>query len=220
MTTLMTNTESVSRTANGMLTNSTTLNSCVDLFFSIGSMRGKSVTTLQRLFSESYIENPLVTMKILFWCRDIRGGAGERKVFRDILSWLVLNHPKSVSKNIHLISEYGRWDDVLTLIGTPLETEVFYLIETALSNKDSLCAKWMPRKGKIANKLRKMFRLTPKQYRKMLVNLTNVVETKMCSKDWESIDYSKLPSLASSRYQKSFQKNDTKRRYRYRSSRR
>ena len=77
MTTLMTNTESVSRTANGMLTNSTTLNSCVDLFFSIGSMRGKSVTTLQRLFSESYIENPLVTMKILFWCRDIRGGAGE-----------------------------------------------------------------------------------------------------------------------------------------------
>ena len=45
----------------------------------------------------------------------------------------------------------------------------------------------------------------------MLVNLTNVVETKMCANDWESIDYSKLPSLASSRYQKSFVKNDTER---------
>jgi len=211
MTTLTTNTENVTRTENGMLTNPTTLNSCVDLFFSIGSMRGKSESTLHRLFSESYNENPLITMKILFWSRDVRGGAGERKVFRDILSWLVLNHPQSVSENIHLIPEYGRWDDVLTLVGTPLETEMFCLIKTALSNMDGLCAKWMPRKGGVANKLRKMFRLNPKQYRKMLVNLTNVVETKMCSKDWESIDYSKLPSLASSRYQNSFQRNDTKR---------
>jgi hypothetical protein len=38
-----------------------------------------------------------------------------------------------------------------------------------------------------------------------------VVETKMCAKDWESIDYSKLPSLASSRYQKTFMKNDESR---------
>jgi hypothetical protein len=69
----------------------------------------------------------------------------------------------------------------------------------------------MPRKGDVANRLRKLFRFTPKEYRKMLVNLTNVVESKMCAKDWESIDYSKLPSLASSRYQKSFVKNDTER---------
>jgi len=211
MTTLTTNTENVTRTENGMLTNPTTLNSCVDLFFSIGSMRGKDESTLHRLFSESYNENPLIAMKILFWVRDVRGGSGERKVFRDILSWLVLNHPQSVSDNIHLIPEYGRWDDVLTLVGTPLETEMFSLIKTALSNMDGLCAKWMPRKGDIANRLRKMFGLTPKQYRKMLVNLTNVVETKMCAKDWESIDYSKLPSLASSRYQNTFQRNDTKR---------
>jgi len=67
------------------------------------------------------------------------------------------------------------------------------------------------RKGDVANRLRKLFRFTPKEYRKMLVNLTNVVESKMCAKDWESIDYSKLPSLASSRYQKSFVKNDTER---------
>jgi hypothetical protein len=66
----------------------------------------------------------------------------------------------------------------------------------------------MPRKGIIANGLRKLFKFTPKQYRKMLVELTNVVETKMCARDWKAIDYSKLPSLASSRYQKSFKRND------------
>ena len=33
----------------------------------------------------------------------------------------------------------------------------------------------------------------------------------MCAKDWKSIDYSKLPSLASSRYQKTFMKNDESR---------
>jgi hypothetical protein len=44
-----------------------------------------------------------------------------------------------------------------------------------------------------------------------VVKLTNVVETPMCSKDWSSIDYSKVPSLASSRYQKAFSKNDRKR---------
>ena len=76
----------------------------------------------------------------------------------------------------------------------------------------------MPRKGVVANKLRKMFRTTPKQYRKMLVDLTNVVESKMCAGDWESIDYSKLPSLASSRYQKTFNRNDKERYNEYKQS--
>jgi len=34
------------------------------------------------------------------------------------------------------------------------------------------------------------------------------VETAMCAKDYSNVDYSKLPSLASSRYQKAFQRND------------
>jgi hypothetical protein len=49
--------------------------------------------------------------------------------------------------------------------------------------------------------------MSPKQYRKSLVGLTNVVETKMCAKDWNSIDFGKLPSVASARYQKAFGKN-------------
>jgi len=203
--------EKVTLTDNGMVTNPTTLNSCVDLFFSIGAMRGKSKDKVISLFNEAYEENPLVASKVLFWTRDVRSGAGERQIFRDILSHLVTTSPQTVRKNIGLIPEFGRWDDVLVLIGTELEDDAFTLIKTALINESKMCSKWMSRKGDVSNKLRKLFKMTPKEYRKMLVNLTNVVESKMCSNKWEDIDYSKLPSLASSRYQKSFVKNDTER---------
>ena len=203
--------ENVTLTENGMVTNPTTLNKCVDLFFSIGAMRGKSQDKVVSLFNEAYNENPLVASKLLFWSRDVRSGAGERQIFRDILTHLTTTSPQTVRKNIGLIPEFGRWDDVLVLVGTELEGDMFILIKDSLTNGDALCAKWMPRKGDVANRLRKLFRFTPKEYRKMLVNLTNVVESKMCAKDWESIDYSKLPSLASSRYQKSFVKNDSER---------
>lgn len=195
-------------TENGMVTYTTSLNKCVDLFFSIGSMRGKSEQKVVELFEKAYNENPLVASKILFWVRDVRGGAGERKVFRDILKFLTVNSPNLVRKNISLISEFGRWDDILVLVDTELENDMFQLIKTELTEGNKLLAKWLPRKGYVANKLRKMFKQTPKEYRKMLVNNTNVVETLMCAREWEKIEYSKLPSLASSRYQKSFIKND------------
>ena len=198
-------------TENGMTTNDTTLDSCVDLFFSIGAMRGKNKIRLIEKFSKAYSENPLIATKILFWVRDVRQGAGERQIFRDVISHLVKLAPQVVSKNTHLISEYGRWDDVFTLIGTELESVVIDLIITALNNEDGLCAKWMPRKGEVFNKVRKSLRVTPKQLRKMLVGLTNVVETKMCANEWDKIEYSKIPSLASARYQKSFWRNDSER---------
>ena len=75
-------------TQNGMTTNETSLNECVDLFFTIGAMRGKSKVKLIEGFSKAFSENPLLSSKILFWARDVRGGAGERQIFRDILSHL------------------------------------------------------------------------------------------------------------------------------------
>jgi len=199
-------------TENGMTTNSSTLSHCVDLFFQIGAMRGMDKKRLVSKFSKAYNEDALVAMRILFWARDVRGGAGERQIFRDLLGWLCENHSDVLNKNVHLISEYGRWDDILTLVGTTnCWLEPLALIKTALENKDGLCAKWMPRKGVKANTIRKYMKMTPKEYRKMVVGLTNVVETSMCAKEWENIDYSKLPSLASSRYQRAFHKNDGER---------
>jgi hypothetical protein len=74
--------------------------------------------------------------------------------------------------------------------------------------KSQTAAKWMPRKGLVAAKLRNFLEMSPKQYRKTLVDLTNVVETQMCANEWGSIDFGKLPSVASARYQKAFWKRN------------
>lgn len=195
-------------TENGMATNSSSLNFNVDLFYNIGAMRGQDKSRLISTFSKALNEDPIRAMKILFWARDIRQGAGERQIFKDVIEYLAEYHTEILAKNICLIPEYGRWDDILVLVGTKLERDAFALIEKALiEDTHSLSAKWMPRKGPIASKLRNYLGLTPKTYRKLLVGLTNVVEQLMCAKKWDEIDFSKLPSLASARYQKAFWKN-------------
>lgn len=192
-------------TENGMTTNSTSLNACVDLFFNIGAMRGQDKHRLISNFSKAFIEDPTRALKILFWARDVREGAGERQIFRDILTYLAANQTGALRRVIHLIPEFGRWDDLLVFVGTSFEGEAFDLIQTALiRHSDSLCAKWMPRKGTIAEKLRKHLQMSPKEYRKTLVATTNVVETQMCAGQWAEIEFGKLPSLASARYQKAF----------------
>ena len=112
---------------------------------------------------------------------------------------------------LHLIPKYGRWDDLIHLEGTSLEKQVLTVISKALDDTDSLCAKWMPRKGSFANKLRKFRKQTPKEYRKMLVHLTKVIETRMCKGEWNQICYSHVPSLAMSRYGNAFNKKDHER---------
>jgi len=195
-------------TENGMATNSSSLSAVVDLFYNIGAMRGQDKERLIATFSKAFYQDPTRALKILFWARDVRGGAGERQIFRDIMGYLVETHPEALKKNLHLVSEFGRWDDLLILEDTKLQADAFNLIQKALlEDQNGLCAKWMPRKGVTAAKLRDHMGLTPKLYRKVLVSLTNVVEQLMCAKQWEDIDFSKLPSLASSRYQKAFWKN-------------
>jgi hypothetical protein len=81
------------------------------------------------------------------------------------------------------------------------------MIASALEEGNGLCAKWMPRKGDTAVALRQFLEMTPKQYRKMLVGLSNTVEQKMCAGQWNEIEFGKLPSVASKRYQKAFNRN-------------
>ncbi|MFA5722976.1 MAG: DUF2828 family protein [Candidatus Pacearchaeota archaeon] len=215
------------RTANGMLTNSTTSSYCVDLFFAIGAMRANRdnkvmMEKLSDMFDGAFAENPLVAMKILFWSRDIRGGAGEREVFKKLLNHLATKNVEVLLKNLTVIPEYGRFDDLFAVFSTPAErAAIDYIIAVLLgdNNMKPLCAKWMPRLGGkiskdkklIANKIRTAMGISPKDYRVLLSTLTNVVETAMCNKDFSSIDYQKVPSLAMSRYMKSFGKNDQER---------
>lgn len=196
------------RTENNMPTHSTSGSSLVDFFGIAGSARNMEVSETRRYFMSAFNVNRNYALKLLFWARDIRGGAGERKLFRDTIEHLADTYPDELGRNVRFIPEYGRWDDVLVLFGTSLENKALRLIADALRNGDGLCAKWMPRKGANANKIRAYLQVTPKFYRQTLVKLTNVVEQLMCSKEFEAIDYSKLPSLAMARLQKAFERND------------
>lgn len=196
-------------TENGMPTNSSSSDPCVDFFGTVGSARNWSDDQIVGAFSKALAVEPLIAMRILFWARDAREGAGERRVFRVCINYLnqFLQTRKYLEKNLHLIPEYGRWDDMFHV---PNEN-VLKLIKFALDCEDGLLAKWLPRKGQFANEVRSYMKLTPKEYRKLLVGLSNTVEQKMCAKDWESIKYEQVPSLAMNKYRKAFGRNDGQR---------
>ena len=194
-------------TNNGMVTNSTSLNSCVDMFFLAGASRNMTDKDIEILFQKAIVENPLVALKLLFWSRDVRGGAGERRFFRVCSKFLNKNYLSYLEKNIKYVPEYGRWDDIFELD----EKIVLPLIKEGLDNHNCLLAKWLDRKGEFANKVRKYLGLSPKEYRKLIVGLSNTVEQKMCAKDWDSITYPHVPSIAMNKYRKSFLKNDSSR---------
>ena len=200
---------SMTTTENGMSTYETSMNACLDLFFMISALRGeKDERRITTIFSKAFNENKTVATLILFWSRNIRGGAGERRVFRIITRWLNKYHKDYMDKLIPIVPEYGRWDDIFELDSDT----VYDTIADGLCNKkDGLLAKWLPRKGEFANKVRKVLGLTPKEYRKLIVNMTKVVETDMCNKMWNVITYESVPSQAFSRYKDAFKKHDEER---------
>ena len=194
-------------TENGMTTNTTSLNANVDLFFKAGAMRVADSEDIISLVSKAWNEDPTTCLKIIFWARDVRGGAGERRFFKIAFSYLIEKDPTGLASMMELIPEYGRWDDLKAFEDTVGEDLAIAMIENALRNKNALCAKWMPRKGSFAAKIRKFMGISPKSYRKLLVGLTNVVETQMCAKEWDEINFEHVPSLAMSRYGMAFTKN-------------
>jgi len=53
-----------SLTENGCITNSSSLNLCVDLFFQIGAMRGQDKTRLINAFTKAIGEDQLTAMRM------------------------------------------------------------------------------------------------------------------------------------------------------------
>lgn len=194
-------------TTNGMAALKSSAKNTTDLFYKIGASRGKNILPQ---FVAALAENKDHALRIAAWSRDVRGGAGERQIFRDILTYLETNDPDAAKALARKVPELGRWDDLLVFKGAVLKHFAFDLIKEALDAGNGLAAKWMPRKGEVAVELREYFGWTPKFYRKRLVELTNVVENQMCAKDWDSINFNHVPSLASSRYKKAFQRHTAK----------
>jgi len=197
--------EAPARTENGMKARKTSASKVLDFFSNVGSSRGTSMT---RQFHAALNEDVDLTIRALLWARDIRQGAGEREQFRRLVQDLEKINAQLAGRLLRKIPELGRWDDVLYAYKDPINRQAaFAFIAEALNARDGLCAKWMPRKGPVAAELRNFMELSPKAYRKLLVGLTNVVETQMCAKEWDKINFSHVPSLASARYQKAFGRN-------------
>jgi len=194
------------RTANGMKARKSSANACVDLFYNIGASRGKNIVPA---FTAAYVENPDLALRIAQWARDVRGGSGERQVFRDILTYLENTKPEDASRLLAKVPELGRYDDLFVFKTKPLKAQAYTLLGDALRSRNGLAAKWTPRKGEVAREIREFFGMTPKQYRKSLVTLTNVVETQMCANNWDNINYSHVPSVAHARYKKAFGRHGT-----------
>jgi len=192
------------RTSNGMLARKSTANACVDLFFKIGAMRGKDVT---KEFVAAYAEDKEVALRIAQWVRDARGGAGEREIFRQILKYLDKHAPEDAARLLMKVPEIGRWDDIFVVESKSNKYKAFEMLGNALREKNGLAAKWTPRKGELAVEIRNFFGMTPKFYRKSLVEMTKVVEQEMCAKNWDGINFSHVPSVAAARYKKAFFRN-------------
>lgn len=193
-------------TDNGMPAFKDTSSKVLDLFYNIGASRGKDIIPA---FTGAYVENKDLAGRVALWARDIREGAGERETFRVILRHLCETDPEMAQKLVSRIPDIGRWDDVLETTGEARNTALG-MIRRALATRNGLCAKWLPRQGPVAVELRNFLGMTPKQYRKTLVNLTQVVETKMCAKEWNDINFNHVPSVASARYKKAFNRHTPK----------
>ena len=195
-------------TANGMKARVSTANHNLDLFFKIGASRGKNIS---EDFANAYSENKEHALRIAMWARDIRGGAGERQLYLDIIKQLELIDYKDAIILIDKIKDLGRYKDLFQINFTNqyLQNHVFSIAKKAIfEDNNALAAKWTPRKGIVANKFRKYLNLLPKDYRKALSERSNTIEQKMSKNDWSDINYSHVPSLAMSRYKKAFKKHD------------
>lgn len=220
------NEANIAYTENGAVTNASTMSDCLDLFATIGAIRFAEDGEIIKRFARAYTEDADVAMKILFFGRDVRGGLGERRVFRVIISWLADNRPESLRKNIELVPEYGRFDDLVSLIGTACEKDALRTIrkqleaDLASEGEVSLLAKWLPSVNassdetvRKAKHIARYLGMSDSAYRKMLVELRkkiHIIENNLREKDY-SFDYAKQPSKAMFKYRSAFLRNDGER---------
>lgn len=212
-------------TENGGVKHNTTFNKVLDMFGMGGSMRNRSDNDVIYMFKQAYEEDATCALRCLFYLRDVRGGAGERRFFRVCIRWLAKEYPSEMEHLIPLIKEYGRWDDLFELFNTPCESAMMGYIKWALDkNEDHLLYKWMPSINTSSRstqargrKFASEFGLTEKQYRTMLSEgrkACNLVETLMSQNEWNSIAFDKLPSRAGLLYKNAFmRREETKERY-------
>jgi hypothetical protein len=220
----------LTRTENSAVAHSTTGSNVLDFFSAGGALRSRDDNDVINLFNSAWAEDRLLTLKAMFYFRDIRGGQGQRNAFRVQLRNLANIYPDAVRCNLHLVPLYGRWDDLYAVFGTSVEKYAIGLFLSQLNSdleaienngQPSLLGKWLKSENttskksrKLAHKTRTGFGMDSKTYRQTLSKLrraARVVEVAMSAKVYDAIEYTKVPSQAMLRYRNAFQRNDGER---------
>lgn len=218
------------KTENGADAKNTTDSALLDMFATIGAMRTRSEDEIVKKFELAFQEDSLGAMRCLFYARDIHGGLGERRVFRVLLTYIANKHTEELRKNIDKIPEYGRWDDVYSLVGTKLEDNMwddvkYQLLKDKVLMKNeessSLLAKWLKKADASSPNTRKLGIYTAKKlgmsvydYKRLCNRLRkhiDVVEQRMSARQWDTINYPAVPSRAMMNYRKAFARHDQER---------
>ena len=218
------------RTENGAVALNTTGDARLDFFAVIGSLRTAEKERITRLFAEAWKADPLFATKTAFYARDIRGGLGERQTFRTILQYMAEFHPEALRLNLDLIGVYGRYDDLYSLIGTPMEDEMWTAMKRQFEedrenlkegNAVSLLAKWIKTADASSENTRKLGILTAQklgysvyEFKRLVRAMRKhigVVEALMSAGRWDEIRYSAVPSRAMMIYRNAFMKHDADR---------
>lgn len=219
-------------TENGAVGYRTTGKYLLDINFAVASLRSASEDEIIERFKKAFFEDKVLAMKWLFFARDIRGGLGERRLFRAAMSFVADYEPTIAEKVIPLIPEYGRFDDMWALLDDKaLRPVVIEYVKKQLEsdihnckeNKPvSLLVKWLPscnassvESKKYSKIIRQCLDMTERDYRQTLSWLRkyiDVVEVKMSAKQWGDIKYEAVPSRANLIYNSAFLRNDESRR--------
>lgn len=221
----------VSVTENGAVGYRTTGKELLDLNFAVASLRKASPSDIANRFVRAFFEDKITAMKWLFFARDVRGGLGERRLFRIVFQRMAEENPEYIIPLISLVPEYGRYDDLWCLLDTKLAPNVLNIIAQQLrddiqnlsdGNSISLLAKWLPSANahsadakRYAKQIYKFMGISERDYRKVLSKLRSkldIVEKKMSEKRWDEIAYEAVPSRANLIYNSAFLRNDEDRR--------
>ena len=198
---------------------STTYDANLDIF--VGISRYNDTDEIIKKFKKALAEDSTLALANLIYLLDIRSGKGERLLFKTIFRYLCQNEKELALKILPKIPEYGRWDYILEGLDTLIDTEVIEMIKKQLkedenSETPSLMAKWMPShrthniKNETAKRLIKKLRITEKEYRLTLTKIRKklkLIENNLTKRDYENIDFEKVPTKAMLKYKECFRRN-------------
>ena len=192
----------------------------LDFFAQGGAMRKNPDKALD-LFKKAFSEDRQGAVRILFYLRDVRGGQGERDLFRNALEWVGTTYPGVFEQIVEHIPEYGRWDDAFFNNEKCFDLISKQIEEDSSSETPSLLAKWLPTINASSPNTRKKARIFAEKlgipevaYRKRIREIRKqirTVEEKMSARKWGEIDYSSVPSQAARIYKNAFKKHDEER---------